>query len=296
MNAQLLIALLVGFGVVGVACAIIFSALRIKREIPEEDRLYLDPLPKLLRLVWPLVRFIDYYLCRYIPETWTRGGTETLRLSGLLYLMKGSQFMALSILSMVLFVGIGAVALSMIELVEPLYLLILAAFGFYYPKLWLRDVLKKRRKLIVRALPSYLDFLTMGIEAGLNMNGAIAQAVDKGPSGPLRSEFALVLRDLRSGLTRSDALRRMDERNRIPQISNFVTAVVQADRMGSSLGATFRHQAEQRRTERFQLAEKLAMEAPVKLIFPLLVFIFPATFVILMFPIAVMFLNSGISL
>ena len=128
------------------------------------------------------------------------------------------------------------------------------------------------------------------------MNGAICQAVDKGPAGPLRNEFALVLRDLRSGLTRIDALRRMDERTRIPQVANFVTAVVQADRMGGSLGATFRHQAEQRRTERFQLAEKQAMEAPVKLIFPLLVFIFPATFIILMFPIVIMFLNSGVSL
>lgn len=292
----LFIALLLGLGFVGLAAAVIFSVLRIKREVPEEDRAYLDPLPRLLRVLWPLVRMIDYYLCQHLPPAWSRGSTETLRLSGLLYLMKGSQFLALSVLSMLLFASMGSIALAMLEMVDLFYVTIIAMLGFFYPRLWLNDVLKKRRKLIVRALPSYLDFLTMGIEAGLNMNGAISQAVDKGPSGPLRSEFALVLRDLRSGLTRVDALRRMDERTRIPQVANFITAVVQADRMGASLGATFRHQAEQRRTERFQLAEKQAMEAPVKLIFPLLIFIFPATFIILMFPIVIMFLNSGVSL
>jgi tight adherence protein C len=135
----------------------------------------------------------------------------------------------------------------------------------------------------------------MGVEAGLNMAGAITQAVNKGPAGPLKNEFSLVLRDLRSGLTRTDALRRMDERIRVPQVSSFVSAVVQAEKLGASLGSTFRFQAEQRRVERFQLAEKMAMEAPVKLIFPLVAFIFPVTFVVLLFPIAIKFMQSGVT-
>ena len=159
----LFIALLLGFGCVGLATAVIFSVLRIKRELPEEDRVYLDPLPRLLRVLWPLVRLIDYYLCQRLPESWSRGSTETLRLSGLLYLMKGSQFLALSVLSMLLFVSSGVMALAMLEAVDPLYVSIIAMLGFFYPRLWLNDVLKKRRKLIVRALPSYLDFLTMAL-------------------------------------------------------------------------------------------------------------------------------------
>ena len=94
-------------------------------------------------------------------------------------------------------------------------------------------------------------------------------------------------------LTHADALRRMDERVRIPQVTSFISAVIQAERMGASLGSTFRSQADQRRSERFQQAEKLAMEAPVKLIFPLVAFIFPVTFLVLMFPIAVKFMQSG---
>ena len=136
--------------------------------------------------------------------------------------------------------------------------------------------------------------MVMSVEAGLNMAGAISQAVAKGPAGPLKSEFAFVLRDLRAGLTRAEALRRMEERLRLPQISSFVSAVIQAERMGASLGSTFRAQAEQRRAERFQRAEQLAMEAPVKLIFPLVAFIFPVTFLVLVFPIAMKFLQSGV--
>lgn len=296
MLTQILIALLIGIGFVAFAAAVIYSSMQLKEEVPEEDRVYLDPLPRLLRALWPLVRFVDYHVCQRVPERLIQGPAEALRLSGLLYLMGASQFLALSLISLVGFVGVGWATLSMIDQAQPLYLLGLAAVGFYYPRIWLNESLKNRRKRVVRALPVYLDFLTMGIEAGLNMGGAIAQAVDKGPAGPLKNEFALVQRDLRAGLTRADALRRMDERTRVPQVSSFVTAVIQAERMGASLGATFRHQAEQRRTERFQMAEKMAMEAPVKLIFPLVVFIFPVTFVVLMFPIVVKFMESGVTL
>jgi tight adherence protein C len=293
---QIFIAALIGFGFVVFAAAVVYSSMQLKNEVPEEDREYLDPLPKLLRLMWPLIRFVDYHVCHRIPSKLTQGPTEALRLSGLLYLMSAQQFIALSLVSSACFVGFSALALSFIDSAEALYLFGAAALGYFYPRIWLGDSLKRRRKMIVRALPTYLDFLTMGVEAGLNMAGAITQSVDKGPPGPLKSEFALVLRDLRSGLTRTEALRRMDERVRIPQVSSFISAVVQAERMGASLGATFRYQAEQRRTERFQLAEKLAMEAPVKLIFPLVAFIFPVTFVVLMFPIAVKFVQSGVTL
>lgn len=288
------IALLVGAAFVLLAAALIHGAVRLKQDVPEEDRAYLDPLPRPLRLLWPVVRLVDYHLCRNIPQSLLAGPGETLRLSGMLYLMNPTQFIALCLVSLALFSGFTALVLSMAGLFNPFWVIVLAGLGFVYPRIWLKETLKRRQKLIVKALPAYLDFLTMSVEAGLNMAGAIAQAVDKGPAGPLKNEFAFVLRDLRAGLTRADALRRMDARVRIPQVSSFISAVIQAERMGASLGATFRAQSEQRRVERFQLAEKLAMEAPVKLIFPLVVFIFPVTFLVLMFPIAMKFMASGI--
>lgn len=293
---QLLVAALIGFGFAAFAAAVVYTSQKLKAEVPDEDREFLDPLPKMLRMIWPVVRFVDYHLCQRIPEKHLTGPAEALRLSGLLYLMSPAQFIALCIVSMTGFIAISSILMSSVDVFEWHYLLALAALGYVYPRVWLKDSLKKRQKDIVRALPTYLDFLTMGVEAGLNMAGAISQAVSKGPVGPLKNEFSLVLRDLRSGLTRADALRRMDERIRVPQVSSFVSAVIQAERLGASLGSTFRFQAEQRRVERFQIAEKLAMEAPVKLIFPLVAFIFPVTFIVLMFPIAVKFMQSGVEL
>lgn len=290
---QLLIALLVGIAFVAFAAAVIYSTVKLREEVPDEDREYLDPLPRGLRLLWPILRLVDYHICQRLPQRLLAGPAESLRLSGLLYLMSPTQFLALCLVGMVGFFAVFFIAFEIVDFHSALALVGAAAFGFLYPRVWLKDSLKKRQKLMVKALPVYLDFLTMGVEAGLNMAGAIGQAVAKGPAGPLKNEFAFVIRDLRAGLTRAEALRRMDERVRIPQITSFISAVIQAERMGASLGPTFRSQADQRRTERFQLAEKLAMEAPVKLIFPLVAFIFPVTFLVLMFPIAVKFMQSG---
>jgi tight adherence protein C len=293
---QLIVALLIGLAFAGFAASVVYSALRLKQEVPDEDREYLDPLPKALRMLWPLIRLVDYHICRLIPSRLLEGPAESLRLSGLLYLMSATQFIALCLVSLTGFTIATAIVLNAADLFSWLWLLGMAALGYIYPRIWLKESLKKRQKQIVKSLPIYLDFLTMSVEAGLNMAGAIAQAVSKGPAGPLKNEFAFVLRDLRSGLTRADALRRMEARVRVPQVSSFISAVIQAERMGASLGGTFRAQAEQRRIERFQIAEKLAMEAPVKLIFPLVAFIFPVTFLVLMFPIAMKFLESGIKL
>jgi tight adherence protein C len=158
----------------------------------------------------------------------------------------------------------------------------------------MRDVRRRHVATVLRQLPIYLDFLTLAVEAGLNINGAIQKAVEKGPEGPLRREFEHVLRDLKSGLNRTDALRRFDERQRIGEVSNLIRNIAQAERMGSGLAKTLRFQSEQRRSERFQRAEKQAMEAPVKLVFPLLMFIFPVTFIVLGFPIAMKFMQEGL--
>ena len=150
----------------------------------------------------------------------------------------------------------------------------------------------ERSRELVRSLPVYLDFLTMATQAGLNMSSAVAQSVDKGPSSPLKVEFKKVMRDLRAGVPRAEAFRMMADRLSLQEISAFVTAIVQAEKTGASIGDALKVQADQRRIERFQRAEKLAMEAPVKLIFPLVVFIFPTTFIVIFFPIAIKLMEA----
>jgi tight adherence protein C len=285
-----LIAISFGFAVLLFA----FALGRLKHEVPSEDRAYLDPLPPLLRMIWPLVRFFEYHVGKYIPSAALEKSSQKLQLTGVSFLMGAEQFFALRVLCMLLAFGIAYFALAALDKQSPMTIICALLLGFFYPVIWLNDVRSKRVIQVQKTLPTYLDYITMAVEAGLNMTGAINQAMEKGPTGPLKHEFYLVVRDLRSGVPRADALRRMESRMQMSEITSFVGTSIQAEKMGARLGVALKSQAEQRRNERFQRAEKQAMEAPVKLIFPLLVFIFPLTFLILGFPIAMKFLNSGI--
>lgn len=286
----ILIPILVALAILGA----IYAVAQLKAEVPSEDREYMDPLPPLLRLAWPLVRFLEFHVCAFIPSKALERTHDRLQKTGVGYLIGAEQFFAIRILSVLVCFGLVFYMQVMLKKEAPVYLVAAILGGFFFPSVWLGDVQAKRLKAVQRTLPVYLDFITMAVEAGLNMTGAINQAMDKGPPGPLRHEFFLVVRDLRSGLSRSEALRRMDARLHMAEITSFVGTVIQAERMGASIGAALRAQSEQRRTERFQRAEKQAMEAPVKLIGPLMMFIFPVTFIVLFFPIVSKFMNSGL--
>lgn len=290
----LLIAFLIGAGSLSAVVIMFLSIKRLTGAVPTEDRLYLDPLPPMLRALWPLVNFVDHHFGVLVrPGTLSRI-EQQLRVTGLLFLLSPRQFAALRILSTLIAMMMGILPMVLLSSFSPWILLGMALLGWYYPRIWVHDIRRRHVARILKQLPIYLDFLTLAVEAGLNLNGALKHAVEKGPDGPLRREFEHMLRDLKSGLSRTEALRRLDERVEIREISNFVGVVIQADRMGSGTAAALRFQADQRRVERFQRAEKQAMEAPVKLVFPLLVFIFPITFIVLAFPIVMKFMQEGL--
>lgn len=266
---------------------------QLSRSVPEEDREFMDPLPPVLRFVWPLVRIIAYYGCSLLPYSYLKNVESRLRKNGVSYMMMAEEFFSLRLVAAFSTLCLGYAAINLIGEWNPLLYLVLPVVGFFYPDIWLRDIRKKQVDAILRTLPTYLDFITMAVQAGLNFSGAIEQARKKAPPGPLVIEFGIVLRDMRSGVQRARALQRMAERLDIQEVTSFVNAVVQAEKMGSSLAGVLRIQAEQRRNERFQRAEKKAMEAPVKLVGPLVIFIFPTTFMVLAFPIFMKFLNEG---
>lgn len=261
-------------------------------EVEQDDRSYMDPLPPMLKLLWPLILLLSNLLPQFYSNRYLDGVDKRLQTTGVGYLLTAEQFVALRYVSALICLGLGGLVIAALNPRDGLLIILLAPLGgFMLPLVWLSDTRKRRERDVIKALPVYLDFVTMAVEAGLNLSGALQQAMNKGPSGPLRNEFAIVMRDLRAGVTRSDALKRMAERLNIADITSFVNAMVQAERMGASMATTLRLQSEQRRSERFQRAEKQAMQAPVKLIFPLIVFIFPVTFIILGFPIAMKFLD-----
>lgn len=156
-----------------------------------------------------------------------------------------------------------------------------------WPVAWMVRRIGRRRQRIGRELPFVLDMMTLCVESGLGLHGALQQAEQHGPPGPLRDELAHALADMRAGVPRAAALKALADRADSAAVSSWIGALTQADSLGMSLGAVLRGHAAQCRTDRFQRAEKLAMEAPVKMLLPLIGCIFPCTFIVLAFPIAV---------
>ncbi len=280
-------------GAAASAGLLVLGVASLWREVPVEDRTYLDPLAPRARLIWPLVRLVAYVGTGRLPASWLERTHRRLLRAGATYLVSAEDYLALRVLAGLI---MGSLAFWSAHVLHTEVWgpgLALTGLGSFLPVLWLSERRQRRNREIGRLLPVYLDYVTLAVEAGLNFAGALAQAVEKGPQGPMQREFQLVLRDVKAGLPRAQALKRMDERLDLPDIAAFVSAVNQAERTGAVLGKVLRAQAERSRMERFQRAEKAAMEAPVKLIAPLVIFIFPTTFLVIAFPIAMMFLHSG---
>ena len=162
-----------------------------------------------------------------------------------------------------------------------------AAVGAAVPCMALRDRIVTRQRQLLRNLPGYLDLLALALEAGCAFNAALQLAVQRSPPSTLRSGLERVLREMRAGSPRGEALRRFERRVNVPALAAAVAAIVQAEATGVSLVPVIRAQSMRGTQERFARAEKLAMEAPVKMLAPLVLCIFPCTFIVIGFPIAV---------
>jgi len=157
--------------------------------------------------------------------------------------------------------------------------------GFLLPWIWLRDRERARKQWIRRDLPYALDLLTLSVEAGLDFTAALARIVRRRPNTPLSEELGETLRQVQMGVTRAAALRDLTDRAQMEEIFSVTSSLIQADELGSSLGPVLRVQADAFRVRRAQAAEKAAMEAPVKLLFPLLAFFFPIIFMVIFGPV-----------
>jgi tight adherence protein C len=272
-------------------------------EIPAEDRRYKDPPPLGLRLFWWPIQWFSYPLAQIVSQDASARLPTRLRKAGLEFSLSAPQFVAGRLVWGIVAAGVAVGILKLLghgpagDFGADRYSqagMVGALCGWGYFDIWIKDRIAQRKRELQKALPFMLDLITLCVEAGLNLQGAFNQAVEKGPHGILRDEIQRVLRDVRNGKARAEALRGMSERLQEASVTNFVTAMVQAERVGMNLGPALRAQADQRRSERFLRAEKLAMEAPVKLLFPLIAFIFPCTFIVLFFPIAVQFMSMGL--
>jgi tight adherence protein C len=207
---------------------------------------------------------------------------EKIGAAGLEQILTAEQFLAIRILSSIsgfilmivlIFSGQGGVG------VLAALLLVL------WPDLWLRTSVSKRHLEILKALPNLLDLLTLSVEAGKDFLSALKDILMKRKKDALTEEFMRALHEIQLGKKRQAALREMSERVRQPELMSVIGAIVQADEMGVSIGNLLKIQSDQLRMKRFTMAEKLANETPVKILFPVVVFIFPAVLLLLLAPI-----------
>lgn len=248
----------------------------------------IDDLPRVLRLLLPVALPLAERLGPRLPLAVRERMQRRLRQAGLDEELLPQHWLALLTVSAVLS---GAVLYALSGgVVAPL---IGAAVGGAMPCAWLRDRMARRRNEVLRDLPVYLDMVTLALEAGGALGVALNVATERTPDSALRRAFLRAQGDLRAGRTRAESLSSLADRLDIPAVRPLVAALVQAESSGASLSAVLRAQADQRMEERFSRAEKLALEAPVKMLAPLVLCIFPCTFLILAFPLLMRFLGDG---
>lgn len=157
------------------------------------------------------------------------------------------------------------------------------AFGYFAPDLLVRTNAEKRRAKIRQELPNTLDQMLISVQAGLGFEAAMARTAQNG-SGPLADEMTRTLQDMQVGRSRKEAYLAMSDRVDVPDLRSFIRAIVQADAYGIAIAKVLKVQANEMRLKRRQRAEEHAMKIPVKILFPLIFFIFPTLFIILLGP------------
>jgi len=238
------------------------------------------------RVLRPTVQGLARRVGRLTPGAHLDAIHGELLKAGLSSKLRAEEFVAIEAGS---FGVCSAAALAYVLLAQPAGRLVVAALvllpviGILAPRSWLARHVQERQDRLRRDLPEVLDLLSLSVQAGLGFEAAIALVVDRMPS-PLAAELGLTLREMELGRSRREAFGNLKRRTDVAELNSFVSAVVQADVLGVPIGKVLSAQAGELRLRRRQWARERANKLPVKILFPLLLFIFPAIFVILLGP------------
>lgn len=246
------------------------------------------------RIILPFFDRIGELAQRFTPQATLESARLRLEMAGNPMQMNPAFFLMLRFVFAVLFGGILFLILARTGGnwlqglgISLLFLLI----GFAFPSLWLSGRIKARQKAVFRAMPDALDLLTISVEAGLGFDAAMSKVHEKWIN-ELALEFGRVIQEIRLGKLRRDALRDMSDRLGVAEMSSFVAAVIQSEQLGVSMAKVLRIQSDQMRVRRRQMAEEEAHKAPIKMVFPIALLIFPSIMIILLGPAAMLLLTS----
>jgi tight adherence protein C len=242
-------------------------------------------LPFRQRVLAPLGDRLAGWTLKLHPRTTVDGVSARLLAAGL-----GRKIAPTTFLAFKSALALGGVLLGAVfggALTGPggvlLFAIALGGVGFIAPDFVVSGRARTRKDRIRAELPDALDLMAVSVEAGMGFDGAIAKLTEH-MDGPLADEFALTLSEIRIGESRQDALKKLADRTGTPELSSFVRSIIQADQLGISLGRILRVQATDSRLKRQAAAEEKAMKAPIKMLFPTVLFIFPAMFLVILGP------------
>lgn len=248
----------------------------------------------LWRLLRPAVRLIEPIAALTLSREGQRRVGEHLARAGLAHDLQASEFRSVqSCAALACSAALGAIEFVFLGEVEWRSIAFIGVAGFCWPGLWLHQRARQRLERIRRQLPFLIDLVAMSVESGLPIGAALVQAVDRSPGGPLRDEFLRALGDIKAGRSREESLTALSDRVAQPALTQFVLALLAIQRDGGSVIHLLKTIAEQQRNDRLVRAEHQAMQAPVKLMLPLVLFIFPGTFAILLYPVVARVIAQG---
>ncbi|MBE2238347.1 MAG: type II secretion system F family protein [Caldilineaceae bacterium] len=245
------------------------------------------------RILLPFFRRVSTTVAGLLPQQNLEKINMSLIQAGSPGNLTAIEFVGLRI---VLGVGIGAAYFLLLGHADSLFVAARNAFialfiGFMAPKFWVSQRIKKRKIEIRRSLPDALDMLTIGVEAGLAFESALLRVGEQWENA-LTQEFRRAVSELRIGVPRNDALRHMAERNQVSELSTFIAVLIQSNMLGMSIAQVLHTQADQMRLKRRQMAEEVAHSATVKIVIVLVLFIFPALFIVVLGPVVPKMMES----
>jgi tight adherence protein C len=250
------------------------------------------------RVIFPIARKLGELAARFTPQNVTQSLSRKIELAGNPSRVDPATILAGQFIIAAVFGGV----LILVFTLGPskpdfatgaLLVLVFSFLGFYFPQLWLTSKIQKRQKNIRKAMPDALDLLTICVEAGLGFEAALAKVSDKWQT-ELSLAFARVIREIGLGKVRKEAMRAMSDNIGLTEMTSFVAAVIQSEALGVSMAKVLRIQSDQMRVKRRQLAEEAAHKAPLKMLIPMGMLIFPALCIVLMTPAILKLTNSAL--
>lgn len=250
------------------------------------------------RVIYPLARKMGELAVRFTPQNAINSINRKLELAGSPANIDATMILALQAVCAVIFGGLVVLVFTVGATKWPFgriifFALLFGVLGYMFPQLWLSSKITRRQKEIRKAMPDALDLLTICVEAGLGFDAAMSKVSEKWES-QLSFAFARTIQEIQLGKVRREALRDMAERIGIPEMTSFVAAVIQSEQLGVSLAKVLRIQSDQMRVKRRQRAEEEAHKAPLKMLIPMALLIFPSLMIVLLTPAALRLFQSAL--